>query len=71
MGLAVLPRYVADASVRSGAVMALLGAFALPVQEVHAVFPSPKLVPSKVTGFIAFLQQRFTPQWWEAATPAR
>ena len=23
--------------------------FALPVQEMHAVFPSPKLVPSKVT----------------------
>ena len=69
MGLAVLPRYVADASVRSGAVVPLLGEFALPVQEVHAVFPSPKLVPSKVTGFIAFLQQRFTPQWWEQIAP--
>ena len=69
MGLAVLPRYVADASVRGGAVVPLLDEFALPVQEVHAVFPSPKLVPSKVTGFIAFLQQRFTPQWWEQIAP--
>ena len=69
MGLAVLPRYVAAASVRSGAVVPLLHEFALPMQEVHAVFPSPKLVPSKVTGFIAFLQKRFTPQWWEQSAP--
>jgi DNA-binding transcriptional LysR family regulator len=69
LGLAALPRYVADASVRNGGVVPLLGEYALPVQEVHAVFPSPKLVPSKVTGFIAFLQQRFTPQWWESIAP--
>ena len=62
MGLAVLPRYVADASVRSGVTVPLLGEIALPVQAMHAVLPSPALVPSKVTGFIAFLQQR-----WEQA----
>ena len=37
---------------------------ALPNQEVHAVFPSPKLVPSKVTHFIAFLQQALAGEWW-------
>jgi hypothetical protein len=29
------------------------------------VFPSPKLVPSKVTSFISFLQERFTAEWWK------
>jgi hypothetical protein len=29
------------------------------------VYPSPKLIPSKVSSFIGFLQERFTPQWWQ------
>jgi hypothetical protein len=29
------------------------------------VFPSPKLVPSKVSSFIVYLQERFTPEWWK------
>lgn len=66
LGLAILPWYVAGTSVREGAVKPLLTDYTLPAQEMHAVFPSPKLVPSKVTTFIAFLQQRFTPRWWEA-----
>ncbi len=69
IGLAILPWYVAHESVRTGAVVPLLQEFALPVQEIHAVFPSPKLVPSKVTGFITFLQQRFPPNWWESIAP--
>ncbi|HEY4069242.1 MAG TPA: LysR family transcriptional regulator [Burkholderiaceae bacterium] len=64
MGLAILPWYVAHASVQAERIVPLLTEFALPVQEMHAVFPSPKLVPSKVTGFISFLQERFTAQWW-------
>jgi DNA-binding transcriptional LysR family regulator len=66
LGLAILPWYVAGTSVREGAVRPLLTGWTLPAQEMHAVFPSPKLVPSKVTSFIAFLQERFTPRWWEA-----
>ena len=63
-GLAILPWYVAHGAVRTGAVVPLLTDYALPVQEMHAVFPSPKLVPSKVSSFIGFLQERFTPEWW-------
>ena len=37
----------------------------LPQQEVHAVFPSPRLVPAKVKLFITWLQGQFGPQWWE------
>ncbi len=65
MGLAILPWYVAHESVRGGHITPLLTGFALPVQEMHAVFPSPKLVPSKVTTFISFLQERFSAEWWK------
>jgi len=64
MGLAILPWYVAHAAVQAKRVVPLLTEFALPVQEMHAVFPSPKLVPSKVTSFISFLQERFGSEWW-------
>jgi DNA-binding transcriptional LysR family regulator len=66
MGLAILPWYVAHDTVAAGTVRPLLTDHALPVQEMHAVFPSPKLVPSKVSSFIGFLQERFTPLWWQA-----
>ena len=65
MGLAVLPWYVAHAAVRAGEVVPLLTEFALPVQEMHAVYPSPKLLPSKVSSFIGFLQEQFTAEWWK------
>ena len=64
MGLAVLPWYVAHASVADGSIVQLLSDHALPSQEVHAVFPSPRLVPAKVTAFIAWLQQQMEGEWW-------
>jgi DNA-binding transcriptional LysR family regulator len=64
MGLAALPRYVAQASVHSGAVQEVLQGWQLPVQEIHAVFPSPRLVPTKVSGFIQWLQGQFDSSWW-------
>jgi DNA-binding transcriptional LysR family regulator len=68
-GVAVLPWYVARESLAGGAIRPLLEGFALPVQELHAVYPSPKLVPSKVATFIAFLQARLADAdglaWWQ------
>lgn len=66
LGIALMPRYVASESLASGKVLAVLGDHALPEQEIHAVFPSPKLVPSKVSSFVAFLQGRFDEGWWSA-----
>jgi DNA-binding transcriptional LysR family regulator len=63
-GLAALPWYVAHESVRDGAVRPLLTGWTLPAQEMHAVFSSPRLVPTKVSGFVDFLQQRFDGDWW-------
>lgn len=67
MGLAVLPWYVARESVADDVVQPVLSDYVLPAQEMHAVFPSPKLVPSKVTSFIAFLQKHLAVEWWRAA----
>ena len=46
MWLAALPKYVAHESVRSGALTEVLVDWALPSQEIHAVYPSPQLVPA-------------------------
>ncbi len=67
MGLAALPRYVAHNALQAGTVVPVLSAWALPAQEVHAVYPSPRLVPAKVTEFIAWLQGQFEGEWWGRA----
>jgi len=71
LGIAALPWYVASEAVRSGALIQVLPDHSLPEQEIHAVFPSPKLVPAKVEHFINFLQGRFTNQWWDHLPPTR
>ena len=64
LGVTMLPWYVAHGSVKSGAVQPLLEKWTLPVQELHAVFPSPKLLPSKVRILCDFLAPRFAEGWW-------
>jgi DNA-binding transcriptional LysR family regulator len=64
MGLAVLPWYVARESLADGTVQQVLADYGLPEQEIHAVFPSPKLVPLKVSSFSSFLQQSLFGDWW-------
>lgn len=69
MGVAALPMYVAYGSLQSGAVVALLPKWSLPAQEMHAVFPSPRLVTAKVSGFVEWLQGELGERWWEGSTP--
>ena len=64
-GLAALPWYVAREAVADGSLQPVLEGFALPAQELHAVYPSPKLVPSKVAAFISFLQSALDDGWWQ------
>ncbi|MFN4350381.1 MAG: LysR family transcriptional regulator [Hylemonella sp.] len=64
-GIAAMPHYVASDSLKSGHVVEVLRGHTLPEQEIHAVFPSPKLVPGKVLAFIAYLQSRLGEQWWD------
>ena len=69
LGVAALPCYVAHESVRSGVVRPILTEWTLPAQEIHAVFPSPRLVPAKVSGFVAWLQGQFGERWWAEPGP--
>ncbi len=64
MGIAALPRYVAEESLRKGSLVSVLDEWQLPQQEIHAVYPSPRMVPAKVTQFIDWLQGQFGPEWW-------
>jgi DNA-binding transcriptional LysR family regulator len=70
MGIAALPRYVAQEGLVQGTVVPLLGAWSLPAQEVHAVFPSPRMLPLKVSGFVGWLQAQFEGEWWVRAWKA-
>lgn len=65
LGIALMPRYVASESIKAGKLVEVLSDHGLAEQEIHAVFPSPKLVPGKVSSFVAFLQGRFDGRWWE------
>ena len=65
LGIAILPNYVAYPSLARGDVVAVMDDHALPAQEIHAVYPSPKLVPAKVSTLIAFLAERFHGEWWK------
>lgn len=64
LGVAALPRYVAEESLKTSALTALLTDWTLPVQEIHAVYSSPRLIPAKVSTFIAWLQGAFGEAWW-------
>jgi DNA-binding transcriptional LysR family regulator len=66
LGVAALPWYVAHDSVHDKALAPVLGDWSLPEQEIHAVYPSPTLVPAKVSTFIDFARERFGPRWWAA-----
>jgi DNA-binding transcriptional LysR family regulator len=67
-GVAALPWYVAREGISDGSIRQVLHGFALPAQELHAVYPSPKLLPSKVATFIAYLQAQLADTgglgWW-------
>jgi DNA-binding transcriptional LysR family regulator len=68
LGLAILPRYVATPLLDSGELRSVMGSYSLHEQEIHAVFPSPKLVPPKVLSFINFIQGKFKGDWWVTLT---
>ncbi len=67
MGVAALPWYVAHESVRTGTVQPVLTDWNLPSQEIHAVYPSPRRVPAKVSGFIEWLQGQVGEAWWSGS----
>ena len=65
MGLAALPCYVAYQSIQDKVLVPILENWILPSQEIHAVFSSPKHVPTKVSQCIDWLQGQFKGEWWK------
>jgi DNA-binding transcriptional LysR family regulator len=64
LGIAALPTYIVHGCIQSGELQTLLADWTLPKQEIHAVYPSPRMVPAKVNGFVEWLQQQLTETWW-------
>ncbi len=64
LGIAALPTYVVHDAVQSGALVMLLSDWTLPTQEIHAVYPSPRMVPAKVSGFVEWLHEQLSETWW-------
>ena len=64
LGISILPQYVAQKALRRGQLVQVLIDYILPEQELHAVFPSPKLVSNNVLSLINFLKPKFQGDWW-------
>jgi len=65
MGIAILPWYVANKAVSDESIQPLLTDWSVPSQEIHAVYPSPNLVPAKVSRYVEYLQEKFAQAWWK------
>lgn len=64
IGIALLPQYIARRWIIRGTLNAILRDFPLPSQEIHAVYPSPRMIPAKVSAWIGFLQAQFAKDAW-------
>jgi len=64
MGLCALPRYVAHQALEKGKILRVLPDYAPPAQEVHAAYPSPRMLPRKVSNFIAWMRNQLSGEWW-------
>ena len=64
MGITIVPYYVVAKLIAAGELQQVMSDHVLPDQEIHAVYPSPKLVPAKVNALITFLRERFQLEWW-------
>lgn len=71
IGIAALPLYVAGPSLAEGRLQTVLTDYELPGQDIHAVFPSPKLLPSRVSAFVDHLKGHFAREDWYVNEPER
>jgi DNA-binding transcriptional LysR family regulator len=71
MGLCTLPRYVAHQSLVRGEIVQVLPDWTPPAQEVHAAYPSPRLLPRKVSHFIGWLRTQLSGDWWSRSHGAK
>ncbi|MGS1108013.1 LysR family transcriptional regulator [Achromobacter anxifer] len=60
-GVAALPEWLLEEPLARGSLQRLLPSYALPRQEVYAVYPDTRHVSAKVRRFIDFLRERLGP----------
>lgn len=69
LGIALLPRYVAANELKRGELQEILTDHKVLDQEINAIFPSARFVPTRVSLLAEYLQQSFQGEWW-TRTPA-
>ena len=60
LGIARLPRWMVDIELGSGTLLQLLPDTKLPAFDIHAVFPSVRQIPAKVSLFVDFLRDELS-----------
>jgi len=65
LGLVTLPEMLGWEDLRSGRLQVALQGWKLPGTGIHAVYPSPRQLSTKVKTFIDFLQEKLTPPPWQ------
>jgi DNA-binding transcriptional LysR family regulator len=71
-GLSVLPDFLVEAQLRSGALVQVLPEWSLPSGGIHAVYPAARFRPPKVTAFVAMLTdvvKQSPARAWDPASP--
>jgi DNA-binding transcriptional LysR family regulator len=64
LGIAALPHYMAQGAIFEGKLVEVLQSWSMPSQEIHAVYPSPRMLPHKVRGLVDWLQAEMQQEWW-------
>ncbi|WP_193367402.1 LysR family transcriptional regulator [Pelagibius marinus] len=71
LGIARLPTFIVGQHLRNGHLQALLPAFPVPEQGIHAVYPHSRNLSVKVRVFIDFLADYFGPEpYWDEGLEA-
>lgn len=64
MGIALLPRFLAESSLQSGSMLRILPGWQTPVNPFYLVFPPQKFMPPRLRVFIEFLREEMTKVLW-------
>jgi len=59
LGVAVMPEWIAQGDLASGAVKSILTNYAPTLMDIHAVYPSGRHLSAKVRAYVDFLQTEF------------
>lgn len=70
MGVCALPMYVAHEALAAGRLATVLESWRLPSQEIHAIYPSPRMIPTKVSSLVGWLIGRLQSDGWWVPGPS-